>query len=74
MLSISEVGENTATVRFTKTFSQTGEDDRVGKFYATVTYAFQPSTESAVELVWENPLGFVVTDYRITAESLEEQE
>ena len=74
VLSISEVGENTATVRFTKTFSQTGEDDRVGKFYATVTYAFQPSTESAVELVWENPLGFVVTDYRITAESLEEQE
>lgn len=74
VLSISEVSENTATVRFTKTFSQVGEDDRIGKFYATVTYEFQPSTESAVELVWENPLGFVVTNYRITAESLEEQE
>lgn len=72
--SISEVNENTATVRFTKTFSQAGEDDRVGKFYATVTYDFQPSTESAVELVWQNPLGFFVSNYRITAESLEDQE
>ena len=74
VLSISEVSDDTATVRFTKTFSQPGEDDRIGKFYATVSYAFQPATESAVELVWENPLGFVVTSYRITAESLEDQE
>ncbi|MDT1064692.1 type IV secretion system protein [Paracoccus sp. CPCC 101403] len=74
VLSISEVSANTATVRFTKTFSQTGEEDRSGKFYATVSYAFQPSTENAVELVWENPLGFVVTSYRVTAESLEDQE
>lgn len=73
VLSISEISETTATVRFTKTFSQHGEDDRIGKFYATVTYQFQPSTESAVELVWENPLGFVVTNYRVTAESLEEE-
>ena len=47
--------------------------DRIGKFYATVRYVFEPTTASAVELVWENPFGFTVTDYRVTAESLEAQ-
>lgn len=68
------MAENTAQVRFTKRLEKPGEPDRIGKFYATVSYAFEPTTASAVELVWENPFGFTVTDYRVTAESLDAQD
>ncbi|MDQ1902052.1 type IV secretion system protein [Paracoccus sp. WLY502] len=74
VLSITPVAENTAQVRFTKRLEKPGEPDRIGKFYATVRYVFEPTTASAVELVWENPFGFTVTDYRITAESLDAQD
>lgn len=73
VLSITPVSPETAQVRFTKRLKKDGEPDRIGKFYATVTYGFQPKTASAVQLVWENPFGFIVTDYRVTAESLEAQ-
>lgn len=73
ILSITPVADKTAQVRFTKTLKQAGEPDRIGKFYATITYVFQPTQQSAVELVWENPFGFIVTSYRVTAESLEAQ-
>ena len=74
VLSITPVAENTAQVRFTKRLEKPSEPDRIGKFYATVRYAFEPTTASAVELVWENPFGFTVTDYRVTAESFEAQD
>lgn len=74
VLSINAIDNNTAQVRFTKTYSQPGEDDRIGNFYATINYQFVPSQQSAVELVWENPFGFLVNSYRITAESMEAQE
>ncbi|WP_444451257.1 VirB8/TrbF family protein (plasmid) [Rhodobacter capsulatus] len=48
--------------------------DRESKFTATVTFRFEPSKESALDLVWQNPTGFLVTDYRLTAESLQPQE
>ena len=70
---VRPVAPRTAQVRFTKRLKKAGEPDRVGKFYATITYDFQPTTASAVQLVWENPFGFTVTDYRVTAESLEAQ-
>ena len=73
VLSITPVGENTAQVRFTKRLEKLGEPARTGKFYATVSYEFRPIKANAVELVWENPFGFTVTDYRVTAESLESQ-
>ena len=73
ILSITPVASKTAQVRFTKRLKKAGEPDRIGKFYATITYEFQPTTASAVQLVWENPFGFTVTDYRVTAESLEAQ-
>ncbi len=74
MLSVNPIDEDTTQVRFTKTLSRPGEDDLIGNFYATVTYQFVPTQQSAVELVWENPFGFTVTDYRVTAESLEAQQ
>src|SRR5699024_9498152 len=73
VLSITPVAPRTAQVRFTKRLKKGGEPDRIGKFYATITYEFQPTIASAVQLVWENPFGFTVTDYRVTAESLEAQ-
>lgn len=72
ILSITPVTDRTAQVRFTKTWIADGEGipDRVGKFTATVTFRFEPSRETALDLVWQNPTGFLVTDYRITAETL----
>lgn len=74
ILSITAVSPTTSTVRFEKTWTEPGEDDRIGKFYATVNYQFLPSQQSTVELVWENPMGFTVTGYRTNAESLEAQQ
>lgn len=74
VLSVNQITANTAQVRFSKTLTMPGEDDRIGNFYATVTHDFVPSQQSAVELVWENPFGFTVTDYRVAAESLDAQQ
>jgi type IV secretion system protein VirB8 len=72
--SITPITETTYQVRFTKTLSVEGDPDRIGKFYATVTFRFTPSQQSAVQLVWENPTGFIVTDYRVTSETFEANE
>ena len=76
ILSITPVTETTAQVRFTKTWVSDGEGipDREGKFTATVTYRFEPSKQTALDLVWQNPTGFLVTDYRLTAETLDAEE
>ncbi|MFV2034216.1 MAG: virB8 family protein [Halocynthiibacter sp.] len=68
ILSINPISENTAQVRFTKTLTSIGEPDRTGKFYATVTYEFFPSTGKKLQLVWTNPFGFTVTSYRVTSQ------
>ncbi|MBC7140628.1 MAG: type IV secretion system protein [Rhodobacteraceae bacterium] len=76
ILSITPVTDTTAQVRFTKTWVSDGEGvpDRIGKFTATVTYRFAPSRQTALDLVWQNPTGFLVTDYRMTAETLPQEE
>jgi type IV secretion system protein VirB8 len=76
ILSITPVTDATAQVRFTKTWVSDGEGipDRIGKFTATVTYRFEPSKQTALDLVWQNPTGFLVTDYRLTAETLVPEE
>ena len=76
ILSITPVTDATAQVRFTKTWVSDGEGipDRIGKFTATVTYRFEPSKQTALDLVWQNPTGFLVTDYRLTAETLAPKE
>lgn len=74
ILSITPVTANTATVRFEKIWTAPNTDDRIGKFFATVTYEFQPAQQSTVEMVWENPMGFTVTGYRTNAESMEAQQ
>jgi type IV secretion system protein VirB8 len=76
ILSITPVTDATAQVRFTKTWVSDGEGipDRIGKFTATVTYRFEPSKQTALDLVWQNPTGFLVTGYRLTAEALAPKE
>jgi type IV secretion system protein VirB8 len=74
VLAINPIDDDTAQIRFTKTLRKPGELERIGKFYATVSFDFRPSREEAVELVWENPFGFTVTDYRITSETMEGKE
>lgn len=76
ILSITPVTDSTAQVRFTRTWISGGEGipDREGKFTATVTYRFEPTRQTALDLVWQNPTGFLVTDYRVTAETLAAQE
>ena len=76
ILSITPVNDTTAQVRFTKTWVSDGEGipDRIGKFTATVTYRFAPSRETALDLVWQNPTGFLVSDYRLTAETMTQEE
>lgn len=69
--SITPITETTYQVRYTKTLAREADPERVGKFYATVTFRFAPSQQSAISLVWENPTGFIVTDYRVTAETFE---
>ena len=73
VLSITPVSDSIAQLRFTKTLSQPDQPERRGNFTATVTYQFLPTQETALELVWQNPFGFTVTGYRVSADSLEAQ-
>ena len=69
--SITPITPATYQIRYIKTLTRDGDLDREGKFYATVTFRFAPAKQSAISLVWENPTGFLVTDYRVTSETLE---
>jgi type IV secretion system protein VirB8 len=74
ILNVTQITDNTLQVRFTKTLRATGEATREGKFVAVVTYVFKPDTRNNLKLVWENPFGFYVTGYRVTAEALSDAE
>lgn len=64
--SITQLQEGVAQVRYTKTLtSRDGEKE--GRFEAVIGYKFEPATKGSVELVWQNPFGFVVSDYRVSA-------
>ena len=60
-----------AQVRFLKTLRKTKQEAVTQPFVATVEFAFEPKTERSLAHVWENPLGFLVTAYRVDAETLE---
>lgn len=70
--SVNQIDKGVAQVRFTKSLRaprRAGEVTR--SFVATVRYEFQPETKQTLQQVWANPLGFVVTSYRVDAETLE---
>lgn len=70
IISIALLTETTAQVRFRKILETQGERSVERDFVATVGFEFQPRVERNLEAVWKNPLGFVVTNYRIDAETL----
>lgn len=73
VLAINPINDTTAEVRFEKTLTQPNGTLRVAKFSATVAWAFNPKAERQMKLVWENPLGFIVTSYRVNAETLNQE-
>lgn len=70
IVSITLLTEATAQVRFRKILETQGERPVERDFVATVGFEFQPRVERNLEAVWQNPLGFVVTNYRVDAETL----
>jgi len=70
VVSIALLNESTAQVRFRKTLETDGERPIERDFVATVGFVFEPRVERNLEDVWKNPLGFVVTNYRVDAETL----
>jgi type IV secretion system protein VirB8 len=68
---ITFLAPNVAQIRFLKTLRQTKQDPVTQPFVATVEFTFEPRTERSLAHVWENPLGFTVSSYRVDAETLE---
>lgn len=68
---ITFLSPTVAQVRFLKTLRKTRQAPVNQPFVATVEFAFTPKTERTLAHVWENPLGFTVSAYRVDAETLE---
>lgn len=73
VISIALLNGETAQVRFRKTLETEGERAVERDFVATVGFEFKPRVERNLEDVWKNPLGFIVTNYRVDAETLNER-
>lgn len=70
--SVNQIEPGVAQVRFTRTLRREREIRTVTRPYvATLAYEFRPETRQRLQDVWANPLGFVVTSYRVDAETLE---
>ncbi|MCG7521912.1 virB8 family protein [Ruegeria sp. Ofav3-42] len=70
--SVNQIEPGVAQVRFTRTLRNPRDTRTVTRPYvATLAYAFKPETRQRLQQVWSNPLGFVVTSYRVDAETLE---
>lgn len=70
--SVNQIRQGVAQVRFTRTLRRVRDTRTVTRSYvATLAYEFRPETRQRLQEVWANPLGFVVTSYRVDAETLE---
>ena len=74
VLSITFLQPLVAQVRFEKRLSRPNQQPVTQPFVATVGFAFDPRREQSLERVWENPLGFAVSAYRVDAETLRKTE
>ncbi len=61
-----------AQVRFEKSLRRPRQEAVTRSFVATVGFEFEPRRERQLQRVWENPLGFTVTTFRVDAETLGE--
>lgn len=71
--AVTFLNNSVARVRFTKTLTRPRVEPVVRSFIATVGFVFDARKERTLERVWQNPLGFTVTDYAVDAETLENQ-
>ncbi|ARU03187.1 virB8 family protein [Yoonia vestfoldensis] len=70
--SVNQIEAGVAQVRFSRTLRRPRDVRTVTRQYvATLAYEFRPETRQRLQDVWANPLGFVVTSYRVDAETLE---
>lgn len=65
--SITRITNDRAQVRMIKRLT-TPDGVSEGAFTSVLMYAFEPGEEKTLEAVWQNPLGFKVLDYAITAD------
>ncbi len=71
VLSITLITNNRAQVRLRKRLTNR-DDVTTGLFTATLLFAFAPEERRSIDEVWGNPLGFVVREYAIVSDRLEE--
>ncbi|TNC66274.1 virB8 family protein [Rubellimicrobium roseum] len=71
VLSITLITNNRAQVRLRKRLTAP-EGVTTGLFTVTLMFAFEPGERRSIDEVWGNPLGFVVLDYAIVSDRLEE--
>ena len=68
--SISFIDRNTASLRIRKTVSRGGAAAQ-SEYVVTLDFAYARGGERLIEAIWQNPLGFAVTSYRIDSEIME---
>ena len=71
VLSITLITNNRAQVRLRKRLTAP-EGATTGLFTATLLFAFTPEERRSIDEVWSNPLGFVVREYAIASDRLED--
>lgn len=59
----------TARVRITKAREDKGRSVVERDYVSTIQFEFRPNQEATLQQVWKNPLGFIVTGYRVDAET-----
>ncbi len=71
VLSIALITNDRAQVRLRKRLTNR-DGITTGNFTATLLFGFAPEERRSIDEVWSNPLGFVVREYAITSDRLEE--
>ena len=71
VLSITLITNDRAQVRLRKRLIAP-EGVTTGLFTVTLMFAFEPDQRRSIDEVWTNPLGFVVRDYAIVSDRLED--
>lgn len=66
--AITLLADKTAQVRLQKRIVD-GTREGNSNYIVTLSYRFTPATTASDRMIWENPFGFQVTDYRIDHQS-----
>ncbi|MFK5977544.1 MAG: type IV secretion system protein [Rhizobiaceae bacterium] len=70
VISVKIPREGEAIVRFSKTKSSGGSDTVTRNFEAVIEYKLEAGIEKTLQKVWNNPIGFKVISYNISAENI----